>query len=282
MSEAMGVQRMQGEYEEELGHQRATNEALKATIEALEQSRANAAQMCQFQAGEIEWAHGLGFGNFLGAMAGNDQLDEENNSLEEKNNSLEEENDSLEEKNISLEEKNNSLEEKNNLLGERNNSLEGENNSLVEKNNSLQERNNSLGERNNQLKDVQGRLVEWYVKLETEREDLEKEKSSWVMEKAQMMAKMARMEAEASSHEHKIAELKVENEAHKAAALQGTANLALSEMRTWTAQSKDLTAMEQAKLTLRDEVVFEEMASGYRKRRAEEREQDRASKKQRR
>ena len=145
----------------------------------------------------------------------------------------------------------------------------------------LEQENNQLKEENDHLRLVQDIFVTDCVEAERKQADLEKEKSSWVVEKAQMMATMAKMEAEASSREHKIAALKVENEAHKAAALQGTASLALSEMRTFNAQSMDLTAMEQAKLTLKDEVVFEVLADGARKRQAEEREQDRANKRQR-
>jgi len=148
-------------------------------------------------------------------------------------------------------------------------------------NDQLEEENNQLKEENDHLKRAQHILVTDRAAAENKQADLEEEKSSWAVEKAQMMEKMSRMEAEASASNAVIAQLQAENEPHKAAALQSTASLALTKIESWNAQSSNLTAMEQAKLTLRDEVVFEEMASGCRKRRAEERREERASKRQR-
>lgn len=149
-------------------------------------------------------------------------------------------------------------------------------------NDELQEEIKLLKEKIDHLKDVQDIIVTDCVSAEKKQAELEKEKSSWAVEKAQIMAKMSKMEAEATASNAVIAQLKAENEAHKAVALQSTASLALAEIKTWNAESSNLTAMEQAKLSLRDELVFEEMASGYRKRRAEERKEERASKRQRR
>ena len=86
-------------------------------------------------------------------------------------------------------------------------------------NDQLEEENNRLEEENDILKRVQRIFVTECVEAKEKVEDLEDEKSSWAAEKAQMMEKMSRMEAEASASNAVIAQLKAENEAHKAAAL---------------------------------------------------------------
>jgi DNA repair exonuclease SbcCD ATPase subunit len=153
-------------------------------------------------------------------------------------------------------------------LDEEKKELEGKIKELEEKNKKLEEEKKSPEGLNRQA-------LLYAAEQELDKEELEKEKSSWTLEKAQMMAKMARMEAEAHASNVVVAQLKADNEAHKAAALKSTADIALSSIRTWDAQARNFTAMDDAKLSLKDEVVFEVMADGFRKRRAEEREQER-------